>query len=60
MKKSAKPFIVKILFLLVVSAVLILLNIGLRFKNEELTRKIVQQGKKLNEESTKKVNLIAE
>ena len=60
MKKSAKPFIVKILFLLVVSAVLILLNIGLRFKNEELTRNIVQQGKKLNEESTKKVNLIAE
>lgn len=60
MKKSAKPFIVKILFLLVVSAVMILLNVGLRFKNEELTRKIVQQGKKLNEESTKKVNLIAE
>lgn len=60
MKKSAKPFIVKILFLLVVSAVMILLNVGLRFKNEELTRKIVQEGKKLNEESTKKVNLIAE
>jgi cell division protein FtsL len=60
MKKSAKPFIVKILLLLVVSAVMILLNVGLRFKNEDLIRRIVQQGKKLNEESTKKVNLIAE
>jgi len=60
MKKSAKPFIVKIILLLVVSAVMILLNVGLRFKNEDLIRRIVQQGKKLNEESTKKVNLIAE
>ncbi len=60
MKKSAKPFIVKILLLLVVSAIMILLNVGLRFKNEDLIRSIVQQGKKLNEESTKKVNLIAE
>lgn len=60
MKKSAKPFIVKIILLLVVSAVMILLNVGLRFKNEDLIRSIVQQGKKLNEESTKKVNLIAE
>lgn len=60
MKKSAKPFIVKILFILVVSAVMILLSVGLRFKNEELTRKIVQQGKKLNEESNRKINLIAE
>jgi len=60
MKKSAKPFIVKILLLLVVSAIMILLNVGLRFKNEDLIRRIVQQGKKLNEESTKKVNLIAE
>ena len=60
MKKSSKPFIGKILILLVVSALMVLLSVGLRFKNEELTRKLVDLEKKLNEESTSKVNLIAE
>ena len=60
MKKSSKPFIGKILIVLVVSAVMVLLSVGLRFKNEELTRKIVGLEKKLNDESTAKVNLIAE
>ena len=60
MKKSSKPFIGKILIVLVVSAVMVLLSVGLRFKNEELTRKIVGLEKKLNDESTVKVNLIAE
>ena len=59
MKKSAKPFIVKVLFLLVVGVIMLLLSIGLRFKNEELTRKVVELEKKVNEESARKVNLIA-
>lgn len=59
MKKSAKPFIVKILFLLVVSVIMLLLSVGLRFKNEELTRKVVKLEKKVNEENARKVNLIA-
>lgn len=59
MKKSAKPLIVKIIFLLIVGALMVLLSIGLRFKNEELTRKVVELEKKVNEESTRKVNLIA-
>lgn len=60
MKKSSKPLIGKILVVLVVSAIMVLLSVGLRFKNEELTRKIVEMEKKLNDESTTKVNLIAE
>lgn len=60
MKKSSKPLIGKILILLVITALMVLLSVGLRFKNEELTRKIVVLEKKLSEESTNKVNLIAE
>ena len=60
MKKSAKPIIVKFLFFLLAITTMVLISVGLRFRNEELTRKIVDLVKRMNEERTKKVNLIAE
>ncbi len=60
MKKSAKPFIIKIIFLLVVITSMVLVNIGLRFKYEELMREKSELNKMSKEERTKKVNLIAE
>ncbi|MCZ6701772.1 MAG: hypothetical protein O6940_01895 [Ignavibacteria bacterium] len=59
MKKSAKPAILTVLILLLVATTLVLGNIGLRFKYEELVRKKVELDKKLKDQSTKKVNLIA-
>ncbi len=59
MKKSAKPAILTVLILLLVATTLVLSNIGLRFKYEELVRKKVELDKKLKDQSTKKVNLIA-
>ncbi len=60
MKNSAKPFIIKIIFLLVVVTSMVLVSIGLRFKYEELIREKSELNKMLNKERTKKVNLIAE
>ena len=60
MKKSAKPFIIKIIFLLVVVTSMVLVSIGLRFKYEELMREKSELNNKLKEERTKTVNLIAE
>jgi cell division protein FtsL len=60
MKKSAKPLIVAILIILLSGTALVLATIGLRFKYEELVRNKVGLEKILNEERTKKVNLIAE
>ena len=59
MKKSAKPVISKILFLLMVITTVVLGNVGLRFKYEELTRRKMELGKTIKDERTKKVNLIA-
>ena len=60
MKKSAKPFIIKIIFLLVVVTTMVLVSIGLRFKYEELMREKSKLNKILKEERSLKVNLIAE
>jgi|AP12_2_1047962.scaffolds.fasta_scaffold32568_2 cell division protein FtsL len=60
MKKSAKPLIVSILILLLSVTAVVLVNIGLRFKYEELVREKVKLIKIINDERTKKVNLIAE
>ena len=60
MKRSAKPFIIKIIFLLVVITSIVLLSIGLRFKYEELIRKKSELNKTLKDERSKKINLIAE
>lgn len=60
MKNSAKPFIIKIIFLLVVVTSMVLVSIGLRFKYEELIREKSELNKMLKKERTKKVNLIAE
>jgi cell division protein FtsL len=60
MKQSAKPFIIKIIFLLVVVTSMVLVSIGLRFKYEELIREKSGLNKILKEKRTQKVNLIAE
>ncbi|MFB3057692.1 MAG: FtsL-like putative cell division protein [Ignavibacteriaceae bacterium] len=60
MKRSSKPFIIKIIFLLVVVTSMVLVSIGLRFKYEELMREKSEINNKLKEERTQKVNLIAE
>jgi len=59
MKKSSKPFIVKIIFLLVVVTSMALVSIAVRFKYEGLIRNKSVFKKTLKEERTKKVNLIA-
>jgi cell division protein FtsL len=60
MNKSAKPFIIKIIFLLVVVTSIVLISIGLRFKYEELIRQESELNNTLKDERTKKINLIAE
>lgn len=60
MKQSAKPFIIKIIFLLIVVTSMVLVSIGLRFKYEELMREKSKLNKILKEERSLKVNLIAE
>ena len=60
MKRSSKPFIIKIIFLLVVVTSMVLVSIGLRFKYEELMREKSEINNKLKEERTQKFNLIAE
>jgi len=60
MNKSAKPLIIKIIFLLVVVTSIVLVSIGLRFKYEELMREKSELNNMLIEERTKKVNLIAD
>ncbi len=59
MKKSAKPAIFTVLILLLVTTTLVLSNVGLRFKYEELVRKKVELDKRLKDQRTKRVNLIA-
>ncbi|MFC2119828.1 hypothetical protein ACFLQ4_02030 [Bacteroidota bacterium] len=59
MNKSAKPLIIKIIFLLVIVTSIVLASIGLRFKHEELMREKSELNNMLKEERTKKVNLIA-
>ena len=60
MNKSAKPLIIKIIFLLVVATSIVLVSIGLRFKYEELMREKSELNNMLKDERTKKVNLIAD
>ena len=60
MNKSAKPLIIKIIFLLVVVTSMVLVSIALRFKYEELMRERSELNKMLKDERTKKVNLIAD
>jgi cell division protein FtsL len=60
MKRSAKPFIIKIIFLLVVVTSIVLISIALRFKYEELIRKKSELDNTLKDERSKKINLIAE
>ena len=60
MKTSSKPLIVAILLMLLSVTAVVLVNIGLRFKYEELVRDKVKLINILNDERTKKVNLIAE
>ena len=60
MNKSAKPLIIKIIFLLIVVTSIVLVSIGLRFKYEELMRERSELNKMLKDERTKKVNLIAD
>lgn len=59
MKKGAKPGIVRFLLLLTVCFAVVLGNVGLRFKYEDLMRKKVDLSKKIKDERTKKVNLTA-
>ncbi len=59
MKKSAKPLIVILMFLLLVITALVLISVGLRLKYEESVRTKVELQKILKLERTKKVNLIA-
>ena len=60
MNDSAKPLIIKIIFLLLVVTSMVLVSIGLRFKYEELMREKSELDSMLREERTKKVNLIAD
>lgn len=59
MKKSAKPLIVVVMFLLLVITAIVLIGVGLRLKYEESVRTKVELQKILKSERTKKVNLIA-
>jgi cell division protein FtsB len=59
MKKSAKPLIVIVMFLLLVITTLVLISVGLRLKYEESVRTKVELQKILKSERTKKVNLVA-
>ncbi len=59
MKKSAKPLIVIVMFLLLVITALVLISVGLRLKYEESVRTKVELEKVLQSERIKKVNLVA-
>ena len=60
MKKSHKPLIVVLLFLLVFLTAIFLISIGLKLKYEELTRKKVELEKNLRDENTFKIKLLAD
>ncbi len=60
MKKSYKPLIVVLLFLLISSTAIILVSIGLKLKYEELTREKVELEKNLRDENTLKIKLLAD
>ena len=59
MKKSSKPLIVIVMFLLLVITAFVLIGVGLRLKYEESVRTKVELQKILKSERTKKVNLVA-
>jgi len=59
MKKSSKPLIVIVMFLLLVITAFVLIGVGLRLKYEESVRTKVELEKVLKSERTKKVNLVA-
>ena len=59
MKKSAKPLIVIVMFLLLVVTAFVLIGVGLRLKYEESVRTKVELQKILKSKRTKKVNLVA-
>jgi len=60
MNKSSKPMIARFLTLLVVITGIVLANVGLRFKNEELSRNKSELLKTISDQRTLKVKLIAE
>jgi len=60
MNKSSKPLIVKFMVLLVLVTSIVLANVGIRFKNEELLRAKTELIKLTNEMRTSKVKLIAD
>ena len=60
MKKSHKPLILVLLFLLVSTTTVFLISIGLKLKYEELTRKKVELEKSLRDENTLKIKLLAD
>ena len=60
MNKSSKPMIARFLTLLVVITGIVLANVGLRFKNEELARNKSELLKTISDQRTLKVKLIAE
>ena len=60
MKKSHKPLIVVLFFLLVSLTAIFLISIGLKLKYEELTRKKVELEKNLRDENTFKIKLLAD
>ena len=60
MNKSSKPLIVKFMILLVLLTAIVLANVGIRFKNEELLRSKTELIKLKNDMRTSKVKLIAD
>lgn len=60
MKKGNKPIIVYLLIMLIIAAVFVLLNVGFKLKNEELTRIRFETENRLKTEQGKKINLTAE
>ncbi|MBS4033922.1 MAG: hypothetical protein KGZ85_05620 [Ignavibacterium sp.] len=60
MKKGNKPIIVYFLIMLIIAAVFVLLNVGFKLKNEELTRIRFETENMLKTEQGKKINLTAE
>jgi hypothetical protein len=60
MKKGNKPIIVYFLIMLIIAAVFVLLNVGFKLKNEELTRIRFETENRLKTEQGKKINLTAE
>ncbi len=60
MNNSSKPMIARFLIVLVILTSIVLASVGLRFKNEELAREKTEIEKKISDQRTLKVKLIAE